>query len=217
MRGITILLICVGAQLLSACATVSRSTIDHFRIDTVPQGASVVTSIETDESRLARRKKPETAPVYLGCASTPCAIPLPRRSEFIATITHDGFEPTKVGIGYSRKRGAMAGNVADIAGSTAGGAAFGAMTGTLVNQFAKVLSQGINPTGVVADVTIAGAGAGTVIGLTGVAVDAVSGANLNLYPNPVILKLAPEGAPILIDPNVKIIEEKIRKRAERSQ
>jgi len=34
--------------------------------------------------------------------------------------------------------------------------------------------------------------------------DAVTGANVNLYPNPVVLKMAPEGTVIKIDPNVAV-------------
>ena len=36
--------------------------------------------------------------------------------------------------------------------------------------------------------------------------DAVTGANVNLYPNPVVLKMAPKGTPIKTDPNVTVFK-----------
>ena len=42
--------------------------------------------------------------------------------------------------------------------------------------------------------------------------DAASGANINLYPNPVVLELAPNGVPSKIDPNVAIFKAELEKR-----
>ena len=43
-------------------------------------------------------------------------------------------------------------------------------------------------------------------------IDAVSGANINLYPNPVVLELAPKGVPAKIDPNVALFKKEISER-----
>jgi len=39
-----------------------------------------------------------------------------------------------------------------------------------------------------------------------------SGANINLYPNPVVLELAPNGVPSKIDPNVAIFKAELENR-----
>jgi len=74
------------AIMLSACSTVNRGASDHFRIDTVPQGATVTTSV-IDMSKKKRRKNQygryqdkNVVTAYHGCAPTPCAIKLPRQS-----------------------------------------------------------------------------------------------------------------------------------------
>ncbi len=43
-------------------------------------------------------------------------------------------------------------------------------------------------------------------------VDAASGANLNLYPNPVVLELAPKNKPVKIDPNVAPFKRELAER-----
>lgn len=45
-------------------------------------------------------------------------------------------------------------------------------------------------------------------------IDAVSGANINIYPNPVVLKMAPKGTPTKLDPNVAPFLESINARGD---
>jgi len=154
MRKLHLILV-VMAMTISACSTVNRGSTDHFRIDTVPQGATVTTSVvdRTEErsrknqyGRYVDNTKPKK---HLGCEPTPCAIAFPRRSEFVVTLEHPGYETTQIFIRNSTMRG----------GSTANSAAN---------------------------------------------LDIATGANLNLFPNPVVIELTPEGTSVRKDPLVSL-------------
>lgn len=80
---------------LCACATVTRGTNTAWEVDSDPQGARV-----------------ETTNGYF-CETTPCSIRMPRRSEFVATLTLDGYQPARVSVTNKVGTGggaAMAGN-----------------------------------------------------------------------------------------------------------
>ena len=81
---------------LSACATVTRGTDQDWNAASEPPGASV-----------------ETSNGY-SCAATPCSIRMPRRSEFVATFSKDGYRDAEVTV-TNQIAGAgaagMAGNV----------------------------------------------------------------------------------------------------------
>lgn len=81
---------------LCACATVTRGTNTAWEVQTDPSGARVETSHGHQ------------------CASTPCAMKMPRKSEFTATITKPGYKPVTVSVTNKVSGGggaAMAGNV----------------------------------------------------------------------------------------------------------
>lgn len=105
-------LACAAAS-LGACATVTRGTSTAWEVQTTPDGARV----ETSHGMM--------------CESTPCAIKMPRKSQFTATITKDGYKPATVAVTNKVSGGggaAMAGNV--LAGGLIGAgvdAASGAM------------------------------------------------------------------------------------------
>jgi hypothetical protein len=82
--------------MLSACATVTRGSREAWVAESDPPGARV----ETTNG--------------FSCATTPCSIRMPRRSEFTATFTKDGYRPVQVSVGHQLAgEGAlgMAGNV----------------------------------------------------------------------------------------------------------
>lgn len=89
--------VALGAALsLGACATVTRGTNTAWEVDSNPQGAEVHTSNGHH------------------CPSTPCSIRMPRRSEFTATLTKEGYRPATVTVTNQVSGGggtAMAGNV----------------------------------------------------------------------------------------------------------
>lgn len=96
MNIIKLAILGIAASSLCACATVTRGSNDAWVVETDPAGARV----ETSNGHL--------------CTSTPCAIKMPRKSEFTATVTKDGYEPVTVSVTHkTANAGAagMAGNV----------------------------------------------------------------------------------------------------------
>lgn len=231
-----ILIVTFIATGLSGCATVNRGITDHFRIDSVPQGAKATTSIETAQSKAARRKNPNLEPVYHSCEPTPCAIPLYRRSEFIITLEQEGFETAEMFISNSSRSGSFTANMAATTATTTGTMAAGAAAGAAIASTATALTTttvggilggsaslatfGLIPveTGVSTGISLftsqtpaissssaASAAIPPALIVTGgmLVTDVVTGANINLYPNPVVLKMAPIGSPVKVDPNVE--------------
>lgn len=180
--------------MLSACSTIKRTPRTHFRIDTVPQGARIMTSVETSQSASRRFNDPTLAPTYIGCDSTPCAIKLPRYKEFIVRIEHDGYESAEIFIDSSTNQGVLASSIGTTTTVASASTAFMAayaygMTSTFGGSAAASAAA--------ANAIIAPAFA-----ITGGAflIDATTSANKNFFPNPVILGLAPKGTPVRVDP-----------------
>ena len=206
-----IILLIVTACISTGCATVNRGTDDHFRIDTVPQGAKITTSIETPESKRNRRKNKNITPEYEGCNPTPCAIQLSRKSEFTFTVEHAGYEPVEMFITSSKKRGSITFNTAASAATISGTTAVNIinLTSIATGIFGSGASSTVAP-------ALATSAVPPVLAATGamLLVDAGTGANLNLFPNPVVLELTPEGQPVQTDPaailfnEIKATEEK---------
>lgn len=222
----------ICAVILSGCATVNRGATDYFRIDTVPPGATATTSIETSASKSARTKNRDLEPVYKSCEPTPCSIALPRRSEFIVTLEQPGFEKAEMFITNSTSSRAFSENMAATTASAAGVTAVAAgtvavgsaiatgvttLTFGTVGGLASGLTFGLIPvqTGFTAASSAVPAASGVssafsavippALAVTGgmLLTDAATGANVNLFPNPVVLELAPKGTPIKFDPNVE--------------
>jgi hypothetical protein len=85
-------LFAVSALLLTAnCASITRGTKDVLEVKTDPAGAQVQTSNGYN------------------CGSTPCAIKMPRRSEFVADITKPGCKPMEVNVTHKTSGGGAAG------------------------------------------------------------------------------------------------------------
>lgn len=215
MRQFNIALILM-AVMLSACSTVNRGYKDHFRIDTVPQGASVTTSV-IDNTRKKRQKNQygryagsNAITQYHGCRPTPCAIELPRRSEFVVTLEHPDYEPTELFVrSTSMKGGTTANAAANIA--TASGTSFAlvGMAASFSAAYTPLLSlgtQSVNASGI----ATTGATAGLGIGVGMIAIDIATGANLNLFPNPVVIELAPKGSAVKTDPLVGLHKNMIK-------
>ena len=200
-RLITLLIL--TACISTGCATVNRGTDDHFRIDTVPQGAKITTSIETPESKRNRRKNKNITPEYEGCNPTPCAIQLPRKSEFTFTVEHVGYEPVEMFITSSKKRGSFTATTAATTASTTGITAAGIVSLTpIFTGFGSGVSSVLTP-------ALATSAVPPVLAATGASllVDAGTGANHNLFPNPVVLELTSEGQPVKTDPAVILFKE----------
>lgn len=93
MKAIAIAAMGLG---LTACATASRGTTEPWQVNTSPPGASV----QTSNGRY--------------CSPTPCAIKMPRKAEFTATVTLDGYQPETVFVTHDlsgKGAAAYAGNI----------------------------------------------------------------------------------------------------------
>ncbi|WP_237072586.1 PEGA domain-containing protein [Pseudaestuariivita rosea] len=83
-------------MLTSGCATITRGSDDTLQIISTPSGATV-----------------ETTNGY-SCGPTPCQIDIPRRSEFIVTVSKPGCETKQIRVtNQTSDRGAVgaAGNI----------------------------------------------------------------------------------------------------------
>ena len=211
-----LILFIIMAFATTGCATVNRGIEDHFRIDTVPQGAKVTTSILTYKSkerfeRLKNRGNLATfQPEYIGCEPTPCAIELPRYSEFTAKLEYPGYEPTDIFIRSSNLRGGSTASAAANLSTAAGaGLAFAGSLATYNLLIAETLNlvtfQTLSiPTGNISGIASSGAAIGLGVGAGLIAIDASTGANRNFFPNPVVIELVNEGDPKLTDPLVDL-------------
>jgi len=167
-------------SLQASCATVVRGTTEPFRVITDPPGAIVSTTLETHQSKKARKVNPNLQARTYGCSPTPCEIELPRRSKFIAKIDMAGFQPVRATILSS----------ASPKGKMAGASTVGALSAATAAEAVAAASTSIPAfSGLLTSMAISG---GIVLGSPLVATDAVSGAMLNLYPNPVAVKLIPD-------------------------
>ncbi len=126
--------ICLAVS-LSGCATVTRGTKDAWSVTSEPSGARV-----------------ETTHGFF-CEATPCAIKMPRKSEFTATLTKPGYKPATVQV-TNKIAGAggaaMAGNV--LVGGLIGvgiDASTGAMKDLVPNP-AHVVLEKVEPAAIVA-------------------------------------------------------------------
>lgn len=195
------------AACISACSTVNRGTQDFLRIDTVPQGAKVTTT-EKDVLRKLKNYNKKSRKVGIKtriCEATPCAIPVPRRTTLVARVELDNYEPVEFFVTSSTQKGAAAGSVALNSGASAG---TGALIGAWAAGFGNALSFGI--TNYSSSALAAGSATiGLGVGAGFIAVDAGTGANLNLYPNPVVIGLAPEGTETLKDPMAPLFLDKL--------
>ena len=170
----------------AACATIVRGVTEPFEVITEPNGAVVTSTLETKESVKLRSENPSLQPEYYGCASTPCSFVIPRRSKFVARVEKEGYEPVQIII---RSSASPSGKVSGLAVPTAVATAGGVATAT---SSAGIL--GLNTTLTALNATSAG-----LLTVPVVAVDATSGAMLNLYPNPVGIKLVPTVQELDID------------------
>ena len=203
------LMLTVTAILFSGCSTVNRGSNDHFRIDTVPQGAKATTS-PINTPQIKRRKKQygriqydtEGLP-YHSCEPTPCAIKLPRRSEFVVTLEHPEYETTEIFIRSTTMKGGTTANAAaNLATASGSGLAVGGMVIAPFASLSNLLSlssPSVNASGIASS----GAAAGLGVGVGMVAIDIATGANLNLFPNPVVIEMAKKGQPVRTDPLIE--------------
>ena len=192
--GLVILGACVA---LSSCATLTKGRNDTFQVTTEPPGASVRTTLDANN------------PAY-GCAATPCAFKVPRKSVFVATVEKPGFHPVKVVVRNSEfKRVALNDMEAERSANASGAAtAATAIGSTTAAQVALVSSQSLATMAGTASNAAGAAFAGLFFApQISIATDAVSGSLNDLYPNPVGIRLIPDTEPVPQGLAVRVVEE----------
>ena len=185
---------------LPACATATRGSSTMFVVQTTPVGAKATTSLETPQSkqitqkqRLAAssKKTTELKFSYLFCEPTPCGIKMPRKSEFNILITKEGYVPKLVSISNihrkkipeeTNKNTAIAAGVAGV-----GTVVTAAVIGTELASAGYILTSTVVGSSIAAGAIVAAPV--ILVGLVSKTVDASSGANYDLIPNPLVLKL----------------------------
>lgn len=129
MKTITLAAFAAILISVSGCATVTRGTKDVLEVETTPSGAQATTTNG------------------YSCASTPCAIKMPRKSEFDVDITKAGYKPARVHV-TSKVSGAggagMAGNVL-VGGIIGAGVDVG--TGAMLDLVPNPVKVALEPVG----------------------------------------------------------------------
>lgn len=189
---------------VSGCATVVRGTKDKFVVITEPAGAIVTTDLATPKSKRALKKylkttfkgmHPEPDParpelVLYGCDATPCDFKISRRSEFTVTIEKEGYHPATIevtsGFGKNGGNASAGGAIVTASGAYVITYAAGTVAMELLTGFVT-FGTTVSNAGVSAAATAASAG----VGVAMIGVDFMSGAMLDLRPNPLVVILVP--------------------------
>ena len=196
----------------TACATATRGPNVKFHVVTDPPGATVTTDMKTRDMRtqevrkkrllkqgaITQANKIKITPEYRGCDPTPCWIHVSRKSEFTTTIELEGYHPVTVDVTSGFGKGQP--------GNSAGGAAITAAGGYVVtytvasaalSPFVALFGAGSAATSTASSMaTSAATTAATGIGISFIAIDLVSGAMLDVQPNPLVVVLVPDTEPL---------------------
>ncbi|MEL6693760.1 MAG: hypothetical protein AAFQ12_12125 [Pseudomonadota bacterium] len=175
---------------LAGCATLVRGPNTHFHVVTEPAGASVTTD-------LVIPKWQRSDPEYYACSPTPCSFEVSRKSEFEVVVSMDGYHPATVQISSGFGRG---GSQSSAAGAVTGATGAYVVSYSLITSTASALSAAATA-GMSTSAASAGAGSAAATGAAGVGVlflgvDLMSGAMLDLRPNPLGLVMIPIDQPL---------------------
>ena len=177
---------------LTACATAKRGTTTLLVVNTTPPGANVITNIETKQSNKISASARETTLKggvdddlkfeYLGCDPTPCGIEVSRKAKFEILVSKDDHVPQLFFIDRIHRKDVAKKNSGNVALAT--GAAAGAGAAAAVATGATIAGASI-----AAPLALLAAFPVLTVGGTSIIVDAASGANFDLTPNPVTVNL----------------------------
>lgn len=177
-------LLCLTGVALSlgGCTTLVRGSSDKFEVLTMPAGATVETDLETTKSVRARKSDAELQPDYLGCAPTPCSFKVSRRANFTVSITLEGYQTGMIPIESNMFWTSGGASALQPFLSTAAFSTY--LTSGAVTSFSSFFGA--------FDAALVGGG----LGFLFLGVDVASGSMLDLQPNPLAVRLVPEGEAI---------------------
>lgn len=179
----TIIAALCSAFWITSCTTVVKGFNEEFRVETIPAGAAVTSTLTSGARHTAN-----------GCEPTPCAFTISRKANFVARIEKPGYHTVRVVVRNSEFVRAEiddqqlfadymtdpAFNISDL-GTIASIAAVNLNTNS---SAAALLSTIFNTT----ELSLAAFYAGPVV----TSLDASTGSAQNLYPNPVKIVLIPD-------------------------
>ncbi|MEO1399473.1 MAG: hypothetical protein AAFU56_11495, partial [Pseudomonadota bacterium] len=178
---------------LSACATAMRGPNVDFHVVTDPPGATVMTDLETPDTRRERRRRAELVRLgirdelgdfdiaHFACDTTPCDFELPRRSNFTVHVEREGYHPATIEVTSGFGQG---GATKGAAGTAAAATGAYIVAYNAVHLVGSVATLGLASTGAAA--SSAAGSAATGVGVLALGVDVLSGAMLDLRPNPLV-------------------------------
>lgn len=126
-RTVRALALSAAALSLSACATATRGTSTAWEVTTTPPAAKVKT----------------TNGFY--CDSTPCSLKMPRKSEFTATITKEGYKPLDIKVTHKVSKGGGAGMAGNVLLGGLIGAGIDASSGAMLDLTPNPVSVTLEP------------------------------------------------------------------------
>ena len=171
---------------LAGCATMSRGSHATYLVQTIPPGASVTTDLPLENGSGQAGPDPEDAGYY-GCAPTPCSFQVPRRSDFNILVFKPGFQPFTWAVTKMRnKEFAKKTDAANLKTASA------ASAGNLAVALATTSGGGIAAAPAAAGIAGYFVLAAEPLYFAGNGLDLASGALVELYPNPLNVKLAKE-------------------------
>jgi hypothetical protein len=169
MRRLALLAAAVFCIATTSCATARRTTVDYLYIITEPAGAHVATSVGQS-------------------CTAPCTLILPRRSDFDVTITLAGYHPFRGHVTHVARRRSGAEPLGDGVAGAAAGSVAGLATAAETGEAGLTLSGGLGLTETGGAMVVGAAAVGVIVPIL---VDASTGANRNLSPNPLIVRMTP--------------------------
>ena len=127
MRMVTLGGVAAACVLLSACATITRGTNQNFVVESSPSQADV--KLSTGQT----------------CV-TPCTLRMKRKSEFVVTVSKDGYQTQEAHIHGVVKGGGAAGAAGNVLFGGIIGAGIDASNGSMMNLKPNPLTVTLVPT-----------------------------------------------------------------------
>ena len=176
----------LAAVTMGGCTTVVKGLQDDFRVDTVPPGAVVTTSLPARSDGRAT-----------GCEATPCEFAVSRKKNFVATVSKPGYHDVRIVVRPAEFVRARIDDVEAVQVATSNSLGVGATDavtlGVVSAANASVFSSSLMTlAGQVTSSSAAALQSVFYAGPVAVGIDTATGSAQNLAPNPVRIVLIPD-------------------------
>ena len=180
---------------LADCATATRGSTTLFIVETAPLGSKATTTVPTKEfgkmtrvklDRIKSGKLEEPNFKYRFCEPTPCGIEMPRKRNFHVLVAKDGYTPQVHEIGYMHRKQIKKETMRNTA-LAAGAVGIGTGVAISASAGSSILFGSSAAVGTAAGIVVATPS--VLVGGVSLGVDAATGANYDVWPNPLPLTL----------------------------